>query len=125
MGTYDAVCIFSPLTAEDKIDALLNKFEKRIKDQAGEVLKVEKWGIRKLPFTLSRHKKLKEGYYVLIVFSGSGATVTALRDIFRVQEEIVRHLITQAGKVEAPAVEPAFPEAQLIEPAPAEEHGQP
>ena len=125
MSNYDAICIFSPFTADDKIEALLAKFEKRIKDQTGEVLKVEKWGTRKLPFTLSRHKKLKEGYYVLINFSGSGATVTSLRDAFRVQEEIVRHMITQSEKVEAPAAEPAFPEAQLIEPAPAEEHGQP
>ena len=114
MGTYEAICVFNPSTAEDKIETILSKFEKKIKDNEGEVEKVEKWGQKRLAFEFKKHKGIKDGYYVLINLKGTGKTVSALRDAFRIQEEIIRHSIIKAepkelaALVEATEFSPAF-----------------
>ncbi len=112
MAKYDAICVLSPGLAEEKIDALILKFEKKIKDGGGEVEKTEKWGMRKLQFVFKKHKGFKDGFFLLIKFSGEGKSVSALRDIFRIQEEVIRHIITCVVEEVIPGAEEAvvFPE---------------
>jgi len=120
MANYEALCAFDPRVAEDKLDALIAKFEKKIKDNEGEITKIEKWGVKRIPFTFSRHKGLKEANYVVIKFSGGGPAVNVLKENFRIQEEVIRHIITKAKepkeakeeKVQA-AEESAFPAKPL------------
>lgn len=111
MNDYEAIIVLTPALGDDKIDALLNRFEKKIKDSGGEPGPVEKWGRKKLNFIFQKHKNLKEGFFVLLNFKGVGSTVTSLRDAFRVQEEVVRHQIARAtARESAPApAEVVFP----------------
>lgn len=96
MTDYEAIIVLTPALGDDKIDALLNRFEKKIKESGGEFGAVEKWGRKKLNFIFQKHKNLKEGFFILINFKGVGTTVNSLRDAFRVQEEVVRHQISRA-----------------------------
>jgi small subunit ribosomal protein S6 len=101
MNDYEAIIVLTPALGDDKIDALMARFEKKIKDGGGELIGIEKWGRKKLNFVFQKHKNLKEGFYVLINFKGAGSTVTSLRDAFRVQEEVIRHQIARAQVREA------------------------
>jgi small subunit ribosomal protein S6 len=122
MENYEALFALVPNLTEEKVENLLSRFEKRVKDHGGELVKCEKWGSKKLPFTFQRHKALKEAFYVLLVFKGTGETVNSLRDAFRIQEEVIRHLILRAKEAELPLIEEStFP----AEPAKEESLGQP
>ncbi|MBI5699132.1 30S ribosomal protein S6 [Candidatus Saganbacteria bacterium] len=111
MTDYEAIIVLTPALGDDKIDALLSRFEKKIKDGGGELGSIEKWGRKRLNFIFQKHKNLKEGFFVLLNFKGVGSTVTSLRDAFRVQEEVVRHQIARAtARESAPApAEVVFP----------------
>jgi len=122
MENYEALFALAPNLTEEKVESLLSRFEKRVKDHGGELVKCEKWGSKKLPFTFQKHKALKEAFYVLLAFKGTGETVNSLRDAFRIQEEVIRHLILRAREVELPPVEEsAFPAGPVQE----ESLGQP
>ncbi|HTY13619.1 MAG TPA: 30S ribosomal protein S6 [Candidatus Omnitrophota bacterium] len=118
MANYDAIIALVPSLNEEKVDGLVSRFEKRIKDNGGEVQKVEKWGMKRLNYEFKNHKGIKDGFYILIAFSGSGKAVTALRDTLRLQEEVIRQMITRAEE-EAPAAEEAvvFPDISAEQPS--------
>lgn len=123
MKDYEAMCAFKANLPEEKVNALIARFEKKIADAGGEFVKAEKLGQRKFPFRLKKHKNDKEGLFVLIKFKGEGRTATILRDDFRVQEDIVRHMITVAPEEEEALIE----EAEIAQPKAAGEEisGQP
>ena len=116
MNKYEAICAFHPNTGEEKMEALLARFEKKIKDNGGEYQNTEKMGLRRLSFTLRKNKGVKEAIFVMVNFSGNGDTVTALRDTFRITEEILRYLVSSAKEdVAAPVEEAIFPAEPLKE----------
>ncbi len=119
MTNYDAIIALAPSLNEEKVDGLLSKFGKKIKDNGGEVQKIEKWGMKRLNYEFKSHKGLKDGFYVLMVFSGAGKTVSALRDSLRLSEEVIRQMITRAPEEVAVGAEEAvvFPDISVEQPS--------
>ena len=93
MKPYEAIIIFNPAVTEDRIDASISKFEKKIKDSGGADIITAKWGTRKLASTIKKAKKATEGYYVLINFNGEGRTPNDLKSLLNVSEEIIRYSV--------------------------------
>lgn len=93
MKPYEAILIFNPGVAEDKIDASVSKFEKKIKDSGGTDIVTAKWGTRKFAAPI---KKASEGFYVLINFNGEGAAPNGLRSLLSVSEEVIRYTVMVA-----------------------------
>ncbi|OGC03340.1 30S ribosomal protein S6 [candidate division WOR-1 bacterium RIFOXYA12_FULL_43_27] len=93
MKDYEALCILNPTLSEEKIDTIISRLEKRITDHQGEIVKVTKQGVKKLAFTFSRYKKLKDGFFLLVEFKGIGTTPEALISLLRIQEEVLRHIV--------------------------------
>ena len=110
MINYDAIIVLAPGLTEEKMDSLLAKFEKKIVDNGGEAGKIEKWGMKRLNFEFKKHKGIREGFYLLMQFGGTGKAVTALRDTLRIQEEVIRQIITRAPEAPAPEEVEVFPE---------------
>lgn len=104
MKPYEAIMIFNPSISEDKIDASIAKFEKKIKDSGGTDIITAKWGSRKLASPIKKAKKVTEGYYVMINFNGEGNVPNDLRTLFNVSEDIIRYSVMCA--------KPAQPEPQ-------------
>jgi small subunit ribosomal protein S6 len=90
---YEAILIFNPAVTEDRIDASISKFEKKIKDSGGTDMITAKWGAKKLASTIKKAKKATEGYYVLINFNGEGRTPNELKSLLNVSEEIIRYSV--------------------------------
>jgi small subunit ribosomal protein S6 len=119
MANYDAIFVLAPGLSEEKLDSLLAKFEKKVKDNGGEVQKIEKWGQKRLNFEFKRYKGGKEGFYILMTFSGEGKTVSVLRESLRLQEEVMRQIITCVKEEALPGPEEAvvFPEMTQEQPS--------
>lgn len=91
MRSYQAVFIIKPGVAEDKITAIIDKVKEVIGGSGGEVGQVNPWGRKQLATAFDN---FREGHYVVVDFTGEGRTVDALQHTFRVNEDILRFLVT-------------------------------
>ena len=89
MIKYEVMFIIDPTLEDAKKDATVEKF-KAVIEEAGEVGKVDVWGMRKLAYPIN---KKNEGYYVVIEFSASPELPKELDRRLRISDEIMRHII--------------------------------
>ena len=100
---YELTCIFDPKTAEDRIEATLNRIEKKITASGGTMDNVNKMGTRKLLMKMSKNKTLRDGLFVMILFSGPSNVPNDVTALVRVSEDVIRFMLTKAPeKIEAP-----------------------
>ena len=89
MPFYETVVIVDPASGDGTDEKHLAAIRDIIAEKQGTVLKVERWGRRKLAYSI-RHKK--EGIYFLVEFEAPGDSVARLEQYYRVQESILRYL---------------------------------
>lgn len=88
---WETLFIIHPDRVEEK-DTLLEKFKQIVQGKAGEVLKLEEWGLRKLAYPIEKKRK---GYYVLAEFSGKADLPQELENFFRIDERVIRFIIVK------------------------------
>jgi small subunit ribosomal protein S6 len=86
---YEILFIADPNLGEPDVDALTAQVQGYVEKEGCKIQKVEKWGKKRLAYLVGRHR---EGYYVLIVFEGSGAKVKEIERRIGVTDGIIRHL---------------------------------
>jgi len=96
MRPYELLFIVKPDLDEEKTEAVLEKFTALIEKEGGEIIKVDKWGKRKLAYEID--KKWREGFYILVHFNGEPAVASELDRVMKISDEIIRHLITRIGE---------------------------
>ncbi len=89
MRIYEELFIVDPGATDEQIDGLVAEIEDVIKSSGGAIDKVEKWGVRKLAYRVS---KREEGYYVLVQFSAAQPAVKEIERRLRVNELVLRYL---------------------------------
>lgn len=89
MRTYSTVIIIDSLLKSEEIDNTIEKIERTIKNNGGEILEVNRWGKRRLAYEI---KKRQYGYYVDITFKGKGNIVKVIEREYKLDENILRYL---------------------------------
>lgn len=92
MTKYELIYILTPELDQEAIQALIEKFNGIITNQGGTVDEVNEWGKKRLAYEIN---DIKEGYYVLVNFSGNGDVVNELDRIFKITEGILRYLVVK------------------------------
>lgn len=95
MNKYETLFILNPSLDEEGINTNVEKFKDVIQNGGGEIENVDLWGKRKLAYEI---KKLNEGFYVLINFKADAQLPKELDRVFRISDNIVRHLIVSLEK---------------------------
>ncbi len=95
MEKYETISIIRPNVSEDTIAAISDKTAEIIKEAGGEILKVDKWGLRQLAYPI---KKEPTGYYVYTVFSGNGAGIDEMERIFKIDDNILKYMTIKLDK---------------------------
>ncbi len=95
MQSYESIIIFRPDLVAEETDKLLAKFEKMITAENGEVIKLEKWGLKKTAFPV---KKYKEGFFVYLNFKSAPDVVNNLKKTYLVTDGIIRSITTKVRK---------------------------
>jgi len=95
MVTYESTVICSPELPAEKIDELVEKIRKIVEDTKGQILIIQQLGKKRLAYPI---KKYREGSYVYIELSGTGESISALDNFFKVNDTIIRSLTVKAGK---------------------------
>ncbi|MBW2466742.1 MAG: 30S ribosomal protein S6 [Deltaproteobacteria bacterium] len=89
MRRYETIFIVRPNISEDEIEASINRTSTIIENDGGTVIRVDKWGLKKLAYLI---KKESQGYYVYVDYAGIPASVSEIERIFRIDEKILKYL---------------------------------
>ena len=92
MRKYEVVFVHRPDLDEEKSAALIERFKSLIENQGGEVLKVDKWGKRRLAYEV---KDLREGVYIIVHMNAEPNVATELDRVFKITDEVLRHIIVR------------------------------
>jgi len=95
MRKYEVMYIIRTDIEQDAIKALVEKFQKLIIDNGGEIQKLTEMGKKRLAYEIDDHK---EGYYVLVKFTSEPNVVAELDRVFRITENVLRYLILKDEK---------------------------
>lgn len=90
MRDYEVMYILNAELDEEGTNAAVARFEDVVKNGGGEIVKTERWGKRKLAYTVNDKF---EGYYVLMYFKSPCNAAQELERILKISDDIIRHLL--------------------------------
>ncbi|MBQ9413992.1 MAG: 30S ribosomal protein S6 [Clostridia bacterium] len=90
-GSYEAVFIYSSTLGEEELNALKEKFQTLI-EQNAEIGEVDEWGKRRLAYLINDEA---EGYYVLYNFVSAPAFPTELERVAKITDGVLRTLVVR------------------------------
>ena len=90
MRSYQSVLILKPDLDEAQIDRVLEKITEFLSKNNGSILKVEKWGKKRLAY---RVKKSRFGYYLNIYHTCESLKVSALEADYKLYDLILKFLV--------------------------------
>ena len=91
MRNYEIAYIADPDLDENSLTALEEKLKGWIETAGGSVVKVDRWGKRRLAYTI---KKRHDGHYVFFQAAMPTAAGAELERNLRLTEQVVRFMIT-------------------------------
>ena len=107
---YELVCILRADGTEDQNKQLVTRIEDLIKKEGGTITATEPWGRRRFAFPI---KKQREGLYVLVTLQAEPTVIDRVKRSFRLDESIVRVMITRVEPGQAAAAAQARTTAVL------------
>ena len=122
---YEAMFVVSSAADQgDQLTQIMDKYRQLIADNGGEVQQLVKWDKRRLAYEVAGQR---EGIYLLLNFKSAPHVMKELDRVFRISDDVIRHLIIRVEEkhvVAAPAPPPAEEkEAAVVEESPAAEPG--
>ena len=141
MRRYESVWVVNGDLPDEEVKATIDKFSRILTTNEGTLVGMEEWGRKKLAFKI---KGSARGYYVLVDYAGTPATVKELERNYRIDDRIIRYLTSKkndkvnlealqaeiaakakaaaaAATPEVAAAEPVAAVEETAAPAPAEE----
>ena len=113
MRRYETIFIVRPNIAEDEIDAVINKTSSIIEGDGGIIIRIDKWGLKKLAYLI---KKESQGYYVYLDYAGIPASVSEIERIFRIDDKVLKYLtIKLADSCDPEAIKEELASAEAAE----------
>ena len=84
--------IVIPELDEEQVESTVGRFQTIIERTGGEVGGVNNWGRRKLAYEIDHHT---DGFYYVMEFTAGERTLTELKRILRVSDDVLRHIIVK------------------------------
>jgi small subunit ribosomal protein S6 len=95
MNNYELMVIFTPVLSEDDFKAAQKKFVDFVKENNGEIVHENPWGLRSLAYPI---QKKTTGLYWVLEYNA----LSDLNDKLVIQlnrdENVIRHLVTHLDK---------------------------
>ena len=94
---YEVMYIVRPDVVDEELDKLVAGFETTVTNGGGTVKQSEKWGRRKLAYTV---RKFNDGNYVLLTIEANGVVVAELERRLRVTEPVIKYITVRMDEEE-------------------------
>jgi small subunit ribosomal protein S6 len=92
---YESVIIITPVLSEEQLKDTVSKFRNMIKENGGELVHEENWGLTKLAYPID---KKSTGFYYIFEYKADPEFVSKFELAFRREERIMRYLTTVLDK---------------------------
>ena len=92
---YETVFITTPVLSDSQMKEAVAKYIKLIKDNGGEIVYEEDWGLKTLAYPI-QHKT--SGFYYLIQFQADPSFLSTLETMYKRDEQILRFLTVALDK---------------------------
>ena len=92
MKKYLGMYIIRPDFTEDQINSTIEEINKIFTDNGGEILEVDKWGLRDLAYEI---KDFSKGFYVKFFVNANNEAVAEFDRICNIKEEVIRHILVK------------------------------
>ena len=89
LKSYETVFIATPVLSDVQMKEAVSKYISLIKENGGEVVYEEDWGLRKLAYPI---QKKTTGFYYLVEFKAEPSFINVLEAQYRRDERIIRFL---------------------------------
>ena len=89
LKSYETVFIATPVLSDIQMKEAVAKYLDLIKENGGEVVYEQEWGLRKLAYPI---QKKTTGFYHLIEFKAEPAFIKTLETQYKRDERIIRFL---------------------------------
>jgi small subunit ribosomal protein S6 len=90
---YELMYVVRPDLDEDGLRTAQEAVQGLVEGQGGEVVNTTPWGKRRLAYEIAG---LRDGHYVIVEFRGDGSKVKELERALRINDQVIRHMITIA-----------------------------
>jgi small subunit ribosomal protein S6 len=106
IDTYEVMLIVIPELDEEQIENTVGRFRTIIERTGGEAGELNSWGRRKLAYEIEHRT---DGFYAVMEFTAGERTLSELKRILRVSDDVLRHMIVKLPPTYAhkPLPEPA------------------
>lgn len=94
MKKYEVIFIVKP-AEEEAVNAVITKFENLIKNNGGEIEKIDRWGKKRLAYEI---KDFMDGYYCIFNFTAEPQVIAELDRVMKITDEILKHMIVKEEK---------------------------
>ncbi|OPY90885.1 MAG: 30S ribosomal protein S6 [Syntrophus sp. PtaU1.Bin208] len=89
MRRYETVVIAQANLPEDDLTGLIDRYSSIIADRKGAVVKVDRWGVRKLAYDI---KKQTRGTYVFYDFAATKDVVAELERNLKIDDNVLKFM---------------------------------
>ena len=96
MRDYELLYIIKTEVGEEQTQAVIDRYNGILEGEGATVEKVDKWGKRKLAYTID--KKYTDGFYVLVNFKGEANAVDEVDRLMKIDENLLRHMIARVDE---------------------------
>jgi small subunit ribosomal protein S6 len=117
---YEAMFLLPPGAAMDQDGTGLRLCRSIIERHGGQVILIKKWDERKLSYEVNGQKR---GTYVIAYFRGPGAIVASIERDVKLNDEILRVMVTQADHLNESEMNAVEPQPIIREERPSWERG--
>ncbi|ACI98976.1 MULTISPECIES: 30S ribosomal protein S6 [Rhodospirillales] len=97
MALYETILIARQDITASQVEGLTETFTGILKENGGEVKKVEQWGLKTLTY---RIKKNRKAHYVYIGHEAPAAAVAEMERNMSINEDVLRFMTVKVEKIE-------------------------
>jgi small subunit ribosomal protein S6 len=95
MNNYELMVIFTPVLSEEDFKAAQKKYTTLIKENGGEVLHENPWGLKSLAYPIA---KKTTGLYLVVEYVAPSTFNEKLKIQLLRDESVLRHMFTRLDK---------------------------
>ena len=95
MNNYELMVIFTPVLSEEEFKAAQNKYASFVKENGGEVLHTNPWGLKSLAYPIA---KKTTGLYWVMEYKAPSSFNEKLKIQLLRDESVMRHMYTVLDK---------------------------
>jgi len=95
MRDYETIFILNPTLEEEEAEKVNLRMQDILKSGGGELIRVEKWGKRRLAYEVKKHKK---GDYILLRYQSGPEVVTELERNMKLADQVIKFMTVKLEK---------------------------